>query len=293
MKNLKKRMALVMAITLIAAAFLGACGQKTDETDDTSAATTTAAEAGEETADESWTKVESAGVLKMGLDDSFPPMGFRDENNEIDGFDVDLAKEVTDRLGIELELVPIDWSMKENELTAGNIDCLWNGYSYTEERNNTQTLTKPYMSNKQVVVVMKNSGVTSLADLAGKKLAIQEGSTAAEALEKAVDFKESLAEVVPFKDNVTAFLDVESGATDCILLDSVVSDYYIAQKDNSDDYLTLDETLAEEDYVIGFRKGDTALKDQIENTLLEMAEDGKLAEISTKWFGEDITVLKK
>ncbi|MGI6546680.1 MAG: transporter substrate-binding domain-containing protein [Fastidiosipilaceae bacterium] len=294
MKNLKKRIALIAAATLSITVLLTACGGKAKPADpsaeDSKESVTVDSE---DTADESFAKVEAEGKLKMGLDDSFPPMGFRDENNEITGFDVDLATEVCARLDLELELVPIDWSMKENELTAGNIDCLWNGYSFTEERDATQTLSSPYMSNEQVLVVMKDSGLTSLDDLADKKLAIQEGSTAEQALDKAEDFKASLAQIVPFKENVTGFMDVEGGSTDVILLDSIVANYYIAQKDNSADFLILDEALASEDYVIGFRKGDVALKDKVENTLLEMKEDGKLAEISTKWFGEDITVLGK
>lgn len=300
MKQFKKLLALTVAALMVGATLLTGCsGNDTKETTtaDTEASesvdTTDETSAQGEADDKSWTTVEAAGVFKMGLDDNFPPMGFRNENNEITGFDVDCATEVAKRMGVQLELIPIDWTMKENELDGGNIDCIWNGYSFSEERNAKQTLTKPYMKNEQVVVVMAASGIKDLAGMAGMKLAIQDGSTAQGALDKAVDFKDSLGEVVGFKDNVTAFLDVEAGSTDGILLDSVVADYYIAQKDNSADYLVLDESLESEEYVIGFRKGDEALKNKVEETLAEMAADGTLATLSDKWFGEDVTVIAK
>jgi polar amino acid transport system substrate-binding protein len=241
--------------------------------------------------DASWTAVETKGKIIMGLDDNFPPMGFRDEKDEIVGFDVDLAKEVAKRLGIELELLPIDWKMKQNELDAGNIDMLWNGYSYTEERAKDNTLSAPYLENDQVVVVMAKSGIKDLDGLADKTLALQEESSAEQALDAAADFKASLKDIVPFRDNVTAFLDLETGHSDGLLIDKVVGEYYIAQK-NIDDYVILDESLAPETYVIGFRKGEVALKDKIEETLRAMKEDGTLAKIATAWFGSDVTIFK-
>lgn len=252
---------------------------------DTEEATTAAVAAN----DESWNKVQSAGKFIMGLDDSFPPMGFRDENNNITGYDVDLAKEVCSRLGIELELLPIDWAMKENELNSGNIDAIWNGYSFTPERREKTNLSKPYLSNDQVVVVMASSGLDSLAALAGKTLAVQEMSSAQDALEASPELKASLGEVVSFKDNVTAFLDMESGNSDALLLDKVVGEYYVSQK-NPEDYFIIGESLSPETYHIGFRKNDEALKTKIEDTLDSMKEDGKLAEITTKWFGSDTSV---
>ncbi|HHV41823.1 MAG TPA: amino acid ABC transporter substrate-binding protein [Clostridiaceae bacterium] len=241
--------------------------------------------------DDSWTKIEEKGKIVMGLDDNFPPMGYRDENNEIVGFDVDLATEVASRLGVELELLPIDWKMKQNELDAGNVDLLWNGYSFTEERNEDNTLSAPYLANDQVVVVMSASGVTDLAGLADKTLALQEESSAEQALDAAEKFKASLADIVPFRDNVTAFLDLESGNSDALLIDKVVAEYYVSQK-NEADYMILGESLAPETYVIGFRKGEVAFKDKIEETLRDMKADGKLAEIATEWFGSDVTIFE-
>lgn len=281
---MKKTIALVLALSLTALFALAACGSQA--TTATTAAATTAA------ADVSWENVKTAGKLIMGLDDNFPPMGFRNEKNEIVGFDIDLATEVSKRLGVELELLPIDWKMKQNELEAGNVDVLWNGYSFTEERNEDNTLSKAYLANDQVVIVMAKSGIKDLAGMAGKKLAIQEESSAQEALDAAAEFKASLAEVVPFKDNVTAFLDIQSANSDGLLVDKVVGEYYIAQQANPADYVVLSESLAPETYVIGFRKGEAALKDKVEATLQEMKADGTLAKISTTWFGSDVTIFE-
>lgn len=285
---MKKTIALVLALSLTALFALAACGAQT-----TTAATTAAPAASTEAAaDASWDKVKTAGTLIMGLDDNFPPMGFRNEKNEIVGFDVDLATEVSKRLGLKLVLLPIDWKMKQNELEAGNVDVLWNGYSFTEERNEDNTLSKAYLANDQVVIVMAKSGIKDLAGMAGKKLAIQEESSAQEALDAAVDFKASLAEVVPFKDNVTAFLDIQSANSDGLLVDKVVGEYYVAQQANPADYVILSESLAPETYVIGFRKGEVALKDKVEETLQAMKADGSLAKIATTWFGSDVTIFE-
>lgn len=286
MKRKRTWLLLLLCLTLL----VSACTGNTGTTEKTTGATESASGTEEKT-DDSWSKIEAKGKLIMGLDDNFPPMGFRDEKNEIVGFDVDLAKEVTKRLGIELDLLPIDWSMKQNELDAGNVDLLWNGYSFTPERDADNTLSTAYLANDQVVIVLSKSGVTDLAGLAGKTLAVQEGSSAQQALDAAADFKASLGSVVPFRDNVTAFLDVESGSSDALLIDKVVGEYYIAQKDEAD-YTILGESLAPETYVIGFRKGEVAFKDKIEETLRAMKEDGKLAEIATEWFGSDVTIFK-
>lgn len=241
--------------------------------------------------DESWTKVEDKGELVLGLDEEFPPMGFRDANGEITGFDVDVAKEVTSRLGIELKLQPINWDVKEQELNTGKIDCIWNGFTITEERKSAILYSDPYMNNKQVIVVMKDSEVKTLADLEGKKLGYQAGSSSEDALNGAEELKASLKEVVKFDDFMTALMDLEKGGLDAVLIDEVVANYNINA--SGKEYTILDETLAGEEYGIGFRKADQALMEKIQGTLEAMAEDGKLAEISEKWFGKDITVVGK
>lgn len=241
-------------------------------------------------ADKSWEKVKDKGELIMGLDDSFPPMGFRDENNEITGFDVDAAKEVCNRLGIKLTFQQIVWETKEKELNAGKIDCIWNGFSITEERKEQVLFTKPYMGNRQVLVVKGDSALAGLADFEGRKLALQAGSSAANALAASADFKEKLGEVVEFDDNMMALMDLEKGGVDAVLMDEVVAIYNIRTREM--DAKILDEALAPEEYGIGFRLTDNALMTKVQETMDAMEKDGKLAELSIKWFGMDITAEK-
>jgi polar amino acid transport system substrate-binding protein len=241
--------------------------------------------------DESLTKVMDKGVFVLGLDDAFPPMGFRDENNEIVGFDIDLAKEVTKRMGVELKPQPIDWNSKEQELATGNIDCIWNGFTKSPAREKVMTFSDTYVLNKQVLVVKTDSSYQNLSDFAGKTVGLQGGSTASDALDSATDFKESLKDTVEFKDNLTALMDLNAGGVDGVILDLLVANDTIQRSQM--DFRILSEGLSEEEYAIGFRKGDIALKDAVEEQLIAMQKDGTLATISTKWFGSDISVIGK
>ena len=229
-------------------------------------------------------------TLVLGLDDSFPPMGFRDENNEIVGFDIDVAKEVCNRLGVELILQPISWTAKEQELNSYNIDCIWNGMSVNDERKEKMSLSIPYLENSMSFVAKNDSQIVSLENLKGKKIGVQSGSTAEEILQESEIYNE-LDEVVSYSENITAFMDLEINQIDCVFLDNVVANYYITS--NNKQYKVLEESLQDEEYAIGFRKQDTELCDKVNEILVEMKEDGKLAEISTKWFGKDITIIEE
>lgn len=241
--------------------------------------------------DESWDKVKNKGEIVLGLDASFPPMGYTDEKGEIVGFDIDVAKEVAKRLDIKLKLQPINWDINEQELNTGNVDMLWNGMTLTDARKASMLCSDPYMKNRQILVVKKDSGLKTTADLAGKNLALQSGSSAEEALSKAADLKDSLKDVVKFEDNMTALMDLEKGGVDVVLLDEIVARYYI--KDKADQLVVLDESLADEEYGIGFRKNDKALAAKVGETLKAMAADGTLKQISMDWFEEDITMIGK
>ncbi len=242
--------------------------------------------------DVSLQKVLDKGVFVLGLDDSFPPMGFRDAaTNEIIGYDIDLAREVTRRLGVELVCQPIDWAAKEQELNTGNIDCIWNGFTMTPEREEMLNFTLPYLDNAQVVIVRGDAGIRTLADLAGKNIGLQAGSSAGDALDSAAAFKASLKEVVEFKDNLTAFMDLEIGGVDGVVVDIVVGSYSI--RTSGKNFVVLNEALSTEKYGIGFRKNDSALRNKVQETLEAMAKDGTVAAISTKWFGSDISVINK
>mgnify|MGYP001009496430 CR=1 FL=1 len=241
--------------------------------------------------DKSLELIKNKGKLVLGLDDAFPPMGYRNEKNEIVGYDIDLAREVAKRLGLELVLQPIDWNAKEQELNTGKIDCIWNGFTITEERAKNIAFTKPYLKNAQVLVVKKASSYQTLADLKGKSIGLQAGSSAAEALNSAADFKASLKQVIEFKDNLTALMDLEVGGVDAVIMDLIVANDNI--KRAGKDYRVLTESLSAEDYGVGFRKNDLALRDAVQSALEAMAKDGTLGTITTQWFGSDISVVGK
>lgn len=242
--------------------------------------------------DKSFEYIKEKGRLIVGLDDSFPPMGFRDENNEIVGFDIDLARAVCEKLGVELVLQPIDWDSKVQELNTKNVDCIWNGLSLTPKNQENMTTTEPYMTNNITLVVKNDSPISKFEDMAGKTLAVQSGSAAEETLdaEENKAFKDSISQVLGFDEYITAMLDMESGNSDAVLMDSVVANYMI--KDLGKNYKVLEGTLLEDKYVIGFRKGDEALRDAVWNALKELKQEGRIAEISNKWFGFDITTIK-
>ena len=242
-------------------------------------------------ADDSLKTVKQKGKLVLGLDDSFPPMGFRNEDNQIVGYDIDLAREVAKRLGVQLVPQAIDWNAKEQELNTGKIDCIWNGFTITDERKQAMSFTKPYLRNAQVVVVKKGSPYSTLASLKGKKVGLQAGSSAAGALDAAKDFKASLAQVVEFKDNLTALMDLEVRGVDAVVMDLILAEDNIKRSGKA--YTILKESLAPEVFGVGFRKNDLALRDAVQGALEAMAADGTLAKTTTKWFGSDISVVGK
>ncbi len=245
----------------------------------------------EDQGDMSLEKVMEKGEFILGLDDSFPPMGFRDENNEIVGYDVDLAKEVTARMGVDLVLQPIDWSSKEQELATGNIDCIWNGFTITPEREKVVLFSDPYLNNAQILVVKGSSSFQSIDDLKGKTVGLQGGSTASDALEASPEFKASLDDVIEFSENLTALMDLEAGGVDAVLLDLFVANDNIQR--SGKDFRIIEGSLSKEEYGIGFRFNDVKLRDKVQDILNEMAADGTIAKISTKWFNGDISVVGK
>ncbi len=244
-----------------------------------------------EKVDDSLNALKERGVFVLGLDASFPPMGYTDDDGNIIGYDIDLAKEVASRLGVEFKAQPIDWDAKEMELSTGKIDCIWNGFTMSEERSKALAFTRPYLANDQVVVVKKDSVFNNLKDLAGKKVGLQTGSSAQDAVEGNEEFKNSLKELVYFKDNMTALNDLAVGGIDAVVMDSVVANYSIAQTKKP--LRLLSESLAKESYGVGFRKNDVKLRDEVQKILDEMEQDGTVANISTKWFGSNISVISK
>jgi len=223
-------------------------------------------------------------TLVIGIDDKFAPMGFRDENNNIVGFDIDYAKAAAKKMGYKVKFQPIDWSTKESELSSGRIDLIWNGYTITDDRKKKVLFTKPYLKNSQVVVTLANSKITKLDDLTGKVVGLQSLSSAADALD-ASPIKDKIKKVTEFSDNVTALNDLKSGRLDAVVIDEVVINYYMTKE--KDTFKVLDESLAPEEYGVGVKKGNEALLTKLQKALDQMNEDGTAAEISKKWFGAD------
>lgn len=223
-------------------------------------------------------------TLVIGIDDKFAPMGFRDEDNEIVGFDIDYAKAAAEKMDMSVEFQPIDWKTKESELSSGRIDLIWNGYTITDERKEKVLFTKPYLKNAQVVVTLADSKITKLDDLDGKVVGLQSLSSASDALNGS-PIKSKIKEVTEFSDNVLALNDLKSGRLDAVVIDEIVIDYYMTKEQDS--FKILDESLAPEEYGIGVKKGNEALLEKLQKALDEMNEDGTAAEVSEKWFGEN------
>lgn len=228
----------------------------------------------------------AAAKIVVGLDDNFPPMGFRDDKNELVGFDIDMAKEAAKRLGVEVEFKPIDWSAKEAELSGKRVDALWNGLTITEERKQNIAFTAPYMENHQIIVVPANSAIKGKADLAGKVVGAQEGSSAVDAVKKEEAVFQSFKEFKTFGDNVTALMDLSTGRLEAVVVDEVVGRYYVAKK--PDQYAVLQDHFGTEDYGVGVRKDDSALQGKLDKALADMKADGSAAKIAEQWFGKNI-----
>lgn len=240
--------------------------------------------------DTSLNDLKARGVFILGLDDSFPPMGFRDDDNSIIGFDIDLAKEVSKRLGVSFKAQPISWDAKELELSTGKIDCIWNGFTITDERKETLCMSTPYLNNAQVLVVREDSPIKSLSDVKGITIGLQKGSSAQEAVDSKPDFVALLKDQVYYQENITALNDLELGGVDAVVMDSIVAEYDIAKSKKP--LRIIDEVLAREAYGIGFRKDDVLLCDEVQKILKAIKDDGTASKISTNWFGRDITVIE-
>ena len=241
--------------------------------------------------DDGLANVMAKGKLVMGFDEAYPPMGFVNENGEHVGFDIDLAREVCKRLGVELVLQPISWDAKELELSGGNIDCIWSGLTITPERQEQMLFSIPYLANEQVLVVRSDSGIATMADVAGKVLGTQAGSSSVDVLDATPELKDSVSEVALYGDFVTALMDLRLGGIDVLLIDSVVGNYYIAQQEDPSFFTVLPEVLEAEEYGIAFRKGEQTLADAVSGTLVAMLDDGTLAKVTADWFANDITIV--
>lgn len=232
----------------------------------------------------------SEETFTVGFDQDFPPMGFVGDNGEYTGFDLDLAREVADRLGKKFVAQPIAWDSKDMELESGNIDCIWNGFTMTG-REDGYTWTRPYMENKQVFLVGKDSGIQTISDLKDKIVEVQADSSAEKAIKEDEALLNSFKTLLTTPDYNTAFMDLEMGAVDAVAMDVIVAAYQMEQRKS--DFVILEESLSAEEYGIGFKKGNETLRDQVQEQLEAMAADGTLKKVSEQWFGKDVTTVAK
>lgn len=297
---MKKTLAMMTAAMMVAGALAG-CGSSSSTPAATTAAATEAATTaaatdaatteatGDTAAAAEGTVKTPSGKFTVGFDQEFPPMGFVGDDGQFTGFDLDLAKEVASRLGLEFVPQPINWDAKDMELDSGNIDCIWNGFTM-QGREDDYTWVGPYMANNQVFVVTADSDIASKADLAGKAVEVQKDSSGLAALQGEAELSASFGSMTEVADYNTALMDLESGACDAVCMDSIVAGYQI--KSSGKDMKILDDTLAAEEYGIGFKKGEDELAKAVYDTLMEMKDDGTVAKISNDWFGSDVFTLK-
>ncbi len=277
---MKKKLAIVLAMALTVTGVFVGCGKDEKKNNDSA----------KNQKEAKFEEKKAGDKFIVGFDQDFPPMGFVGDDGEYTGFDLELAEEVCERLDLEFVAQPIAWDSKDATLGSGEIDCIWNGFTMNG-REDDYTWTDAYLDNKQVFVVRGNSGIKSKADLAGKVVDVQTDSSAEAALNDNTELKDSFALLQTIPDYNTGFMDLESGAVDAVAMDIVVASYQIEKR--KADFVILEEEISAEEYGVGFAKGNEAVRDQIQKVLKEMAADGTMAEISTKWFGEDITTIGK
>ncbi len=275
---MKRNLVLILLLCFSLTMVLGGCGGKEND-------------AGKEPApaqtDTSFEDIKDKGYFIVGLDDAFPPMGFRDEKDQIVGFDIDLAKEAAKKMGVEVKFQPIVWESNVEELDSGNIDVIWNGLSITEKRQKQMLFTKPYIKNRQVIVVTEDSAIKTKADLKGKKIGIQAGSSAQDAvLADQATYEVIKDNLLEFDDNVTALSDLKGGGLDAVVVDIIVGKYYVSK--HPGEYKFLEEDFGAEDFAVGMRLTDKAFQAELDKALDAMKADGSATTISEKWFGEDI-----
>ncbi|MBK5240465.1 amino acid ABC transporter substrate-binding protein [Clostridium sp.] len=262
-----KRNFKLLMLAILATVILTACGNKS-------------------TVDNSLNDVKEKKELVIGLDDNFPPMGFRDETGEIVGFDIDMAKEVGKRMGVNVTFKPVEWDGIILSLNNKDIDAIWNGLTITEKRKEQIAFSEVYLQNKQIIIVKDKSTITKKSDLDQKIVGLQMGSSSETALASDSELTDSLKEVKKYSNNTEALLDLNADRIDAVVVDEVVGRYYVSKKPG--DYKVLSEDLGLEDYGVGMRKTDITLTQEINKQLEEMLSDGTSNDISQKWFGTDI-----
>lgn len=244
----------------------------------------------EQIKDEGWNNIKNKGTLVVGLDDTFVPMGFRDEKNELTGFDVELAKEVAENLGVKVEFQPIEWSMKESELKNGTIDVIWNGYTINENREQKVSFSNPFLENKQVLVTLKQNNIQKFSDMKNQTLGAQSESSGSSLIENNPEvFLDIIKDNEPvyYESFVDAFLDLKASRIQGILIDSVFAEYYVNNDNDKDSFSIVEGEFPKENFAVGVRKDETSTVDAINSSFKDLYNNGKMQELCNKWFGED------
>lgn len=272
MMNMKK--IVLGAVALVSSLALVACGSSDSATKS-----------------DNWSTYESEKSITIGFDKTFVPMGFEQTDGSYTGFDIDLANAVFEKYGITVEWQPIDWDLKETELTNGNIDLIWNGYSITDERKDKVLFTNPYMDNQQVLVTKKSSNISQVSDMKDKVLGAQAGSSGYSVFEgqpailKDIVQNNDASQYATFNE---ALIDLKNDRIDGLLIDRVYANYYLQQEGIIEDYNIIDAGFENESFAVGARQSDTTLVENINKAFTELYKEAKFQEISQKWFGDDV-----
>lgn len=284
---MKKLTSLMLIFVLTITLFAGCSNNESDDTNNNDQN-----DQGSSTVeDTSWKDIVAKGKIIVGLDDTFAPMGFRDEDDNLVGFDIDLANAVGDYLGIEIEFRPIDWKTNITELDGKRVDCLWNGMSATPARQESMCLTNKYMNNQIILMTTKEDiTVTSTADLVGKQIGVQAGSAALEAMEAHEDYDTFKANVLEYDTYDEAILNMQAGRLDVIVIDEIFGNY----KDKVLGHIlkTMDFVFGPDYYAIGCRKADIALKDKLNEAIQALINNGVAEQISNKWFDRNLVIFE-
>ncbi|MDD3360094.1 MAG: amino acid ABC transporter substrate-binding protein [Hespellia sp.] len=264
---MKKKLVVLLAAAVAVMTVITGCGNKATTSDNGSTPKTAANE-----------EKAKGDTFTVGFDAEYPPYGYMDDNGEYVGFDLDLAQEVCDRNGWELVKKPIDWDSKDMELESGSIDCIWNGFTMTG-REDDYTWSEPYLDNAQIFLVSADSDITTQEDLSGKNVDVQAGSAALAALKDQEGLVKLFANLTEVPDYNTAVMELESGAVDAVAIDRAISYGYI--KDGK--VKALQAEISKEQYAIGFKLGNTELRDQVQKTMDEMIKDGTVDKIAANY----------
>ena len=241
---------------------------------------------------------EETFTFKHGYDKDFPPYSYIGDDGETTGFDVELAQAVCELNGWNYEGVAINWDAKDAELESGSIDCIWSGFTRSPDREDKFAWSDTYSLNTIKIMVLEGSDIKTTADLAGKKVGVQGSTSAQELLETpnaeggAEDLMKTFASLEKYDTYTVAVNDLKAGAIDAIAIDVTTGDYQMTKVDG---LAYLDEDVCQEVYAIGFRTDDTELRDQVNEALKTLAENGKMDEIGKKYpqIYENLTMIDK